>query len=116
MDGLSARVQEFMDGLSARDRVELRELHQGRDRSQFTARLKELGFTKLGQRIKVEQALEAEEPEPAPEAEPLLAEPPIVEPEPAEPEFAGFDESEAAEASWAAVEAASLSSPARGAG
>ena len=60
MDGLSARVQEFMDGLSARDRVELRELHQGRDRSQFTARLKELGFTKLGQRIKVEQALPAE--------------------------------------------------------
>ena len=86
MDGLSARVQEFMDGLSARDRVELRELHQGRDRSQFTARLKELGFTKLGQRIKVEQALDAEEAAPAPEPEPLLAEPPIVEPEPAEPE------------------------------
>ena len=76
MHGLSARVQEFMDGLSARDRVELRELHQGRDRSQFTARLKELGFTKLGQRIKVEQALEAEEPEPAPEAEPPQGEPP----------------------------------------
>ena len=80
-----------MDGLSARDRVELRELHQGRDRSQFTARLKELGFTKLGQRLKVEQALQAEEPAPAPEPEPLqaepsAAEPPIVEPESAEPE------------------------------
>ena len=86
-----------MDGLSARDRVELRELHQGRDRSQFTARLKELGFTKLGQRIKVEQALEAEEPEPAPEAEPLQAEPPTSDPPAAEPEPA---EPESPETAW----------------
>ena len=53
----------MMDVLSASVRLELRELRE-RDRELLTARLKELGFTKLGQRIKVERALEAEEPAP----------------------------------------------------
>ena len=57
------------------------------------------------------QRLDTAPPDPA-----APAKTPAAPAAPAEPEFAGFNESEAAEASWAAVEAASLSSPARGAG